>query len=97
MKKPLKKLPSCSLYDIKIPYKFQLSPPKPEKLIHKVLVFSRESELEPIIVDSKMNLLDGYCSYLIAQQTCAEFAKIIQITTECGCTCEMLEDGWATK
>lgn len=76
MKKPLKKLPCCSLYDIKIPYKFQLSPPKPEKLIHKVLVFSRESELDDIFVDENFYLVDGYCSYLIAQQVGPQFVKI---------------------
>lgn len=79
MKKPLKKLPSCSLYDIKIPYKFQLSPPRPEKVIKKMLRFSRESELDVIIVDENMNLLDGYCSYLIARQVGAAFVEIVQV------------------
>lgn len=44
-----------------------------------MLRFSRESELENIIVDENMNLLDGYCSYLIAQQVGVQFVKIMQV------------------
>ena len=49
---------------IKIPQSFIDNPPNPEKLIHKMLVFSRESELDDIYVDDHFNLKDGYCSYL---------------------------------
>ena len=76
MKVRLKKLTKYDFNKIKIPGKFRATPPNPEKLIHKMLVFSRESELEDIIVDKNMNLIDGYCSYLIAQQVGVEFVKI---------------------
>ena len=79
MKVKIVKLDKWSFLVIKIPYEFQLHPPKPEKVIEKTLKFSRESELEDIIVDEDMNLLDGYCSYLIAQQVGVEFVKIKQI------------------
>lgn len=61
---------------IKIPQSFIDNPPNPEKLIHKMLVFSRERELDDIYVDDHFNLKDGYCSYLIAQQVGADFVKI---------------------
>jgi hypothetical protein len=66
---------------IKIPERFRNTPPNPEKLIHKMLVFSRESELDDIIVDRNMYLVDGYCSYLIAQQVGVDFVKIKQVRT----------------
>lgn len=65
-----------SFKHIKISDNFANNPPNPEKLIHKMLVFSRESELDDIYVDENYYLLDGYCSYLIAQQVGAEFVKI---------------------
>ena len=65
--------------DIKIPLRFQYNPPKPGKVIEKMLRFSRESELEDIIGDENMNLIDGYCSYLIAQQVGVDFVKIKQV------------------
>ena len=65
-----------NFYKIKIPQRFIDCPPKPEKLIHKMLIFSRESELEDILVDENFYLVDGYCSYLIAQQVGPEFVKI---------------------
>jgi hypothetical protein len=64
---------------IKIHQEFLNAPPKPEKLIHKMLKFSRESELDDIIVDKNMYLIDGYCSYLIAQQVGVKFVKIKQV------------------
>lgn len=79
MKVKMIRLGKWNYKNIKIPQRFIDNPPKPEKLIHKVLVFNRESELEDIIVDENMYLLDGYCSYLIAQQVGAEFVKIKQV------------------
>ena len=79
MKIKLIKLSYLSFEDIKIPQRFLDHPPKPEKLIEKVLKFTRESELEDILVDEDMYLLDGYCSYLIAQQVGAKFVKIVQV------------------
>ena len=75
----IKKVDSCHFSKIKIPQNFVDNPPKPEKLIYKTLVFNRESELGDILVDEKMNLVDGYCSYLIAQQVGADFVKIKMI------------------
>ena len=65
--------------NIKIPRSFSENPPKADKLIHKTLVFARESELEDILVDEDFNLVDGYCSYLIAKEVGAQFVKIKQI------------------
>ena len=79
MKIKLIKLSYLTLRDIKIPQRFIDHPPQPEKLIEKVLKFTRESELEDILVDEDMYLLDGYCSYLIAQQVGAKFVKIVQV------------------
>lgn len=75
----LRRLAKCEFTKIRIPKAFLDNPPTPEKLIHKVLVFSRESELEDILVDENMYLIDGYCSYLIAQQVGVEFVKIKQV------------------
>ena len=79
MKVKIKKLGKGNFKDIIIPLRFEIHPPRPEKIIDKMLRFSRESELDDIIVDENMELLDGYCSYLIAQQVGAEFVKIIQV------------------
>ncbi len=79
MRLKLRRLSSGSFERIKIPQKFRLNPPRPERLIHKMLKFSRESELEDILVDENFFLIDGYCSYLIAQQVGAEFVKIKQV------------------
>jgi hypothetical protein len=79
MKIKMQKLGKGNFNEIKIPQRFLHNPPKPEKVIEKMLRFSRESELEDIIVDENMNLLDGYCSYLIAQQVGVQFVKIMQV------------------
>lgn len=79
MKIKMEKISPYYFSDIKIPHKFLNHPPKPEKVIEKMLRFSRESELENIIVDENMYLLDGYCSYLIAQQVGVQFVKIMQV------------------
>lgn len=75
----LKTLSKYEFNKIKVPERFLQTPPSPEKLIHKVLVFTRESELEHILVDEDFNLVDGYCSYLIAQQVGVKFVKIKMI------------------
>lgn len=76
MRVKLVKLVRSYFYRIKIPNRFIEHPPKPEKVIDKMLKFSRESELEDIIVDENFYLLDGYCSYLIAQQVGVDFVKL---------------------
>lgn len=79
MRIKLVKLSSGNFHKIKIPQRFIECPPRPEKIIDKMLRFSRESELEDIFVDENFYLIDGYCSYLIAQQVGADFVKIKQI------------------
>ena len=79
MKVKLIRMGKGNFKNIKIPLSFSENPPKPEKLIHKVLVFARESELEDILIDEDFNLVDGYCSYLIAQQVGTQFVKIKQV------------------
>ena len=69
--------PGC-FWEIKVPKEFKERPPSPEKLIRKTLDFCRDSEAGTILVDGDMNLLDGYCSYLIVKQTDIKFAKIKQ-------------------
>ena len=75
----LKQLGKWNFPKITIPQHFLDNPPKPEKVIEKMLKFSRESELEDILVDENFVLLDGYCSYLIAQQVGVDFVKIKQV------------------
>ena len=70
------KLKRREFYKIKISPDFVLSPPNPEKIIEKMLLFYRECYLAPIIVDSDFVLVDGYCSYLIAKQVGTDFVKI---------------------
>ena len=79
MKIKYNRLNSRCFDKIKIKPDFEKSPPKPEKLIHKMLKFSRESELDDILVDENFYLIDGYCSYLIAQQVGVAFVKIKQV------------------
>jgi hypothetical protein len=79
MKLKLKRVSRANFGKIKIPQRFLHSPPRPEKLIHKMLVFARESELDDILVDENFCLVDGYCAYLIAQQVGVGFAKIKQV------------------
>ena len=79
MKLKLTRLSKARFDEIKIPLVFAQNSPKPEKLIHKMLKFSRESELEDILVDEDMYLIDGYCSYLIAQQVGVDFVRIKQV------------------
>ena len=75
-----KTLHNSRFWDIKVPKEFEDNPPKPEKLIKKTLDFCRDAELPYILVDANMNILDGYCSYLIAKQVgIIDFAKIKQV------------------
>ena len=79
MKPVYKELPESSFVMIRIPFDYAKRPPRPEKLIRKVLDFWREGELADIVVDHKMFLVDGYCSYLIAREVGTHFVKIKQI------------------
>ena len=61
-----KRILSKNINKIKVPSEFVENPPKPEKVIAKAAKFFKTGELEKIYVDEGSNLLDGYCSYLIA-------------------------------
>ena len=61
-----KRILSKNMNKIKVPSEFIENPPKPEKIIFKTAKFFETGELEKIYVDEEFNLLDGYCSYLIA-------------------------------
>ena len=79
MKHNMKLINNYFFYDIKIPPEYKRRPPKPQKLIDKMLKFNRESELDDIIIDEDFTLIDGYCSYLIAKQAGVCFATIKQV------------------
>lgn len=64
--------------DIKVPAHFKATSPNPEKLIRKTAEFINEGRLEKIYVDKDFNLVDGYCSYLIATTLGYKKAKIVQ-------------------
>ena len=69
---------SSKLSDIKIPQLFLDSPPKADKLIKKTADFIKDGTLPAIYVDRDFNILDGYCSYLIATALDYKKAKIMQ-------------------
>lgn len=70
--------------NIKVTKEFLENQPKPEKLIRKTAEFLGGAKLEPIIVDDKFTLIDGYCSYLIAKELQNNKVKIIQIKEKRG-------------
>ena len=69
---------SSKLSDIKIPQMFLDCPPKADKMIKKTAEFIKDGKLPAIYVDRDFNLLDGYCSYLIATTLDYKKAKIMQ-------------------
>ncbi len=82
MKGPRYKLKDVGAYNfhkITIPQSFSDNPPKPGKIVEKMLNFFRTSELEDIIVDESYCLIDGYCSYLIAEVVTPAYVKIKMI------------------
>ena len=66
------------LSEIKIPQHFINAPPNPEKLVRKTADFIMDGKLPAIYVDRDFNLMDGYCSYLIATALDYKKAKIMQ-------------------
>ena len=65
--------------EIKVPNRFQKHPPKPELVISKMVRFIIERNLGDVLVDENMEMIDGYCSYLIAKQLGTEYIKIKQV------------------
>ena len=56
------------LSKIKVPKCFEVKPPKKEKMKDKLFTLWLDGfdSLPPIIIDKHYNLIDGYCTYLIA-------------------------------
>ncbi|MCM1544729.1 MAG: hypothetical protein NC110_05450 [Ruminococcus sp.] len=52
---------------ISISRRFLHTPPKPEKMQTKIDAYIDTGKLSPIVVDESMTLVDGYCTYLMAQ------------------------------
>lgn len=73
------KMKFLTLDKIKIRCDFVLSPPSPEKLIRKTAEFVNGAKLEPILIDKDYNLIDGYCSYLIAKNLNSRKYKIVMV------------------
>ena len=74
-----KRILNKNINKIKVPSEFIENPPKPEKVIAKTAKFFEAGEIEKIYIDDEFNLLDGYCSYLIAKEVGTHFVKIKQI------------------
>lgn len=70
---------SKNLKKIKIRQDFIDSAPKPEKVIKKTAEFLNGGKLNSIYVDKDFNLIDGYCSYLIATTLETRKVKILQV------------------
>lgn len=67
------------LGEVKVSKEFEESQPKPKKLIIKTAEYMNGAKLPPIYVDKGFNLIDGYCSYLIATALDVKKVKIIQV------------------
>lgn len=70
---------SKNLNKIKIKQDFIDNAPNPEKVIKKTADFLNGGKLNAIYVDREWNLIDGYCSYLIAKTLESRKVKIIQV------------------
>ncbi len=71
---------SCKvLPKVKISDEFKQSNPLPQKLIKKTASFIAGEKLSPIYIDRDYNLIDGYCTYLIATTLGINKVKILQI------------------
>ena len=73
------KIKFLTLDRIKVSTAFKESPPNPEKLIRKTAEFLNGAKLEPILIDKDLNLIDGYCSYLIAKTLQSKKYKIVMV------------------
>lgn len=74
------KMKFITLDKIKISQDFMDSPPKPERVIRKTAEFMNGGKLEPILIDKDRNLIDGYCSYLIAKTLNSNKFKVVMVT-----------------
>lgn len=64
----IKKIRRRFFEDIVIPVEFKLTQPSSQKLIRKTADFLISGNLEKIYIDKDFKLVDGYCSYLIANE-----------------------------
>lgn len=64
----IKKVRNCHFGKIVVPTEFLESRPVPQKLIKKTADYLINGNLEKIYIDKDFNLVDGYCSYLIAEE-----------------------------
>lgn len=67
-RRDLMKTRKVKLSKIKVPKCFEVKPPKKEKMKDKLFTLFVDGfdSLPPIIIDKHYNLIDGYCTYLIA-------------------------------
>ena len=67
-RRDLMKTRKVKLSKIKVPKCFELKPPKKEKMKDKLFTLFVDGfdSLPSIIIDKHYNLIDGYCTYLIA-------------------------------
>ena len=65
------------LSKIKVPKCFELKPPKKEKMKDKLFTLFVDGfdSLPSIIIDKHYNLIDGYCTYLIACRSTQQKVK----------------------
>lgn len=71
---------SCKILPkVKIPDEFIQAKPVPQKIIKKTASFIAGEKLSPIYIDRDYNLIDGYCTYLIATTLEINKVKILQI------------------
>ena len=68
-----------TLSKVKVKQSFLDTPPGAKKLIEKTAEFVAGRKLSPIYVDRNFNLIDGYCTYLIATTLGSDRVKILQI------------------
>ena len=73
------KMKLLTLDKIRIRKSFAECPPTPEKLIRKTAEFLNGAKLEPILIDKDYNLIDGYCSYLIANTLNSKKFKVVMV------------------
>lgn len=73
----IKKVRTQHFDKITIPNEYSVTQPSPEKLIRKTADYFKTGKLEKIYVDKSFQLVDGYCSYLIAKEI--EVGKALKI------------------
>lgn len=76
----IKKVNRYHFDKIVVPAEFKLTQPSPQKIIKKTADFFTSGHFGKIYVDKEFRLLDGYCSYLIAEELgCDVIGKKLKI------------------